>query len=103
MSTFLVTYHRAGSPDPSEMQEAVAAFAAWLDANSSVVTDPGAPCRPVDRVCSRDPEPTAAFGGYSILQGSLDEVRSALATYPFVTRGGTLQLNETADPAALAG
>jgi hypothetical protein len=54
-------------------------------------------------VSSSDPEPTAAFGGYSILQGSLDEVRSALATHPFVTRGGTLQLNETVDPAALAG
>jgi hypothetical protein len=45
----------------------------------------------------------AAIGGYSILEGSLAEVQAALATHPFVTRGGTLQLNETVDPAALGG
>jgi hypothetical protein len=103
MSTYVVTYHGAGSPDPGQMQEAMAAFAAWLESNRSLVRDPGAPCRPVDQVSSGDPEPMAAIGGYSILEGSLTEVQAALATHPFVARGGTLQLNETVDPAALGG
>jgi len=94
MPKYVVTYHGPGSPKPDEMQEAMAAFGAWLAANGSVVTDPGAPCRPVDQVASGTPEPMAAIGGYSILDGSLEDVLSALSTHPFVVRGGTLQLNE---------
>lgn len=98
MPKYVVTYHGSGSPAPEEMQEAMAAFGVWLGANQALVTDAGAPCRPVDQVASGTPEPMAAIGGYSILEGSLEDVLAALSTHPFVGRGGTLQLNEAVTP-----
>jgi len=99
MSTYLVTYHGAGSPDPSEMESAKAAFGAWLAQAGAAVTDPGAPLRSVGQIATGSPEPLAAIAGYSLLEtGSLDELQALLADHPFVTRGGTLQINEVMTP-----
>ncbi|MFD6700415.1 MULTISPECIES: hypothetical protein [unclassified Microbacterium] len=95
MARFLVTYAGMGHPDPAQMEAARAAFGSWLAHAGPVVVDPGAPVSHVGDVAARDPAPAPAFSGYSILEAdTVDEVRGVLASHPFVSRGGTLQINQ---------
>jgi hypothetical protein len=81
----------------------IAAFEAWSTAHAAVIVDGGAPCMPAGQVANGEAAPMAAIGGFSILDGSEDDVKAALAAHPFVARGGTLQLNLAIDPSQLAG
>ena len=99
MAKYLVTYHGTGSPDPSQREAAMAAFMNWLGEAGDVVADPGAPLRPQGAVAAGEPEQTPAIAGYSILEAdSLEAARAALATHPFVSRGGTLAIHEALVP-----
>ncbi|MDR2323530.1 hypothetical protein ACIPY5_09500 [Microbacterium sp. NPDC089698] len=95
MARFLVTYAGMGHPDPAQMEAARAAFGAWLAQAGPIVVDPGAPVSHVGDVSAQEPAPAPAFSGYSILEAdTVGEVQDALASHPFVSRGGTLQINQ---------
>ena len=93
MTKFIITYHGSGSPDPSERESAMAAFGAWLASTGDSVIDPGAPTRPAAQVGAETD--LVPIGGYTILEAdSVEAAQALLAGHPFVTRGGTLQINE---------
>jgi hypothetical protein len=96
VTKFLVTYHGVKvEPDPAAQQQMMAAFGQWLAAAGPAVVDPGAPLRMVAQVSDGDAQPAASLGGYSIIQA--DDQAAAekiLEIHPFLSRGGTLQLNE---------
>jgi hypothetical protein len=96
VSKFLVTYHGSGMPDdPELMEQAKAAFGAWLGEAGDAVVDPGAPVQMVTQVSSGSVTDPAEIGGYSIIQAdSPDAAAAVLKSHPYVTRGGTLQVNQ---------
>ena len=96
MAKYLVTYHGSQPPsDPAVMEQAKAAFGQWLQAAGNVVLDPGAPTHFTTQVSNEIPAAAVEIGGYSIIEApSLDEALQILRSHPFVSRGGTLQVNE---------
>jgi len=96
MSKFLVTYHGSGMPDdPKLMEQAKAAFGAWLGGAGDAVVDPGAPVHMVTQVSSGNATEPAEIGGYPIIQAdSPDAALAVLQSHPYVARGGTLQVNQ---------
>jgi hypothetical protein len=96
VARFLVTYHGSGMPtDPAQMSQAREAFGRWLGEAGSAVVDPGAPLRFGGQVSGGDPTPQVEIGGSSVIQAdSLEAARQVLASHPFVSRGGTLHLDE---------
>jgi hypothetical protein len=85
MSKYLITYHNAKMPDdPAIMEQAKIAFGKWLQEAGKAVVDPGAPVRTSTQVSGASPSALVEIGGYSII----------LTSHPFVSRGGTLQINE---------
>jgi len=96
MTRFLVTYHGSGMPDdPELMEQAKAAFGAWVAEAGDAVVDPGAPLHMVTQVSSGSATVPVEVGGYSIIQAdSPDAAVAVLQSHPYVARGGTLQLNQ---------
>ena len=106
MSKFLVTYHGSGMPDdPALMEQAQAAFGAWVAGAGDAIVDPGAPVNVVRQVTAKGryarvvategATEAAKIGGYSIIQAdSVDGAKAVLSSHPYVTRGGTLQVNQ---------
>jgi hypothetical protein len=96
MSKFLVTYHGSGMPDdPELLEQAKAAFGAWLGEAGDAIVDPGAPVRKVTQVSSGNATEPVEIGGYSIIQADSPEAAAAvLKSHPYVARGGTLQVNQ---------
>jgi hypothetical protein len=100
MPTYLVTYHGGpGMPsDPAAAEQMLAAFQAWVAEVGSAMRDPGAPLGDA-RTVSGDGDSVwqqaASIGGYSILEtGDLDDAVRLVRSHPFLTRGGSLQVNE---------
>ncbi|MDQ6877326.1 MAG: YciI family protein [Candidatus Dormibacteraeota bacterium] len=96
MSRFLVTYHGSGVPtDPAQAEQARAAFGEWLTKAGKAVIDAGAPLRPGTQVSNGGASPRVMIAGYSVIEAAnLEEAAEILRSHPFVTRGGTLQLDE---------
>jgi hypothetical protein len=96
MKKYLITYHGSQMPnDPEMMEKAKVAFGAWLREAGKSVIDPGAPTHTVSQVSNGNPPGQVEIGGYSIIEASSpDEVNKILKSHPFVSRGGTLQVNE---------
>jgi len=96
MARFLVTYHGQGMPDdPAMMEQAKAAFVAWVGEAGDAIVDPGAPVHMVQQVATGEATTPAEIGGYSIIQAdSADDAAAVLRSHPYVGRGGTLQVNE---------
>ncbi len=96
MGKYLVTYHGGGMPsDPAQAAEARAAFGAWLGEAGSAVLDAGAPVHPVARVSHGAATEEVGIGGYSVIEAATqDDAVALLQRHPFVSRGGTLQVNE---------
>jgi hypothetical protein len=96
MSKYLITYHNAKMPnDPAIMEQAKIAFGKWLQEAGKAVIDPGAPVRTSTQVSGASPSALVEIGGYSIIQAaSAEEAVKILTSHPFVSRGGTLQINE---------
>jgi hypothetical protein len=96
LSKFLVTYHGSGMPtDPTQAEQARAAFGEWLTKAGRAVIDPGAPLRPGTQVSNSGATPSVVIAGYSVIEAAnLEEAAEILKSHPFVTRGGTLQLDE---------
>jgi hypothetical protein len=96
VARFLVTYHGQGMPDdPEMMEQAKAAFLAWVGQAGDALVDPGAPLQMVRQVASGTPEAPVEIGGYSIIEADDAEAAAAvLASHPYVGRGGTLQVNQ---------
>jgi hypothetical protein len=96
MARFLVTYHGSGMPsDPALMEQAKAAFGAWLASAGDAVVDPGAPVALATQVASGEPLAAVDVGGYSIIQANdAKDAAAVLASRPYVGRGGTLRVNQ---------
>jgi hypothetical protein len=96
LSKFLVTYHGSGMPtDPSQAEQARAAFGEWLSKAGNAVIDPGAPLRPGTQVSNGGASPRVTIAGYSIIEAAnVEEAAQIVESHPFVARGGTLQLDE---------
>jgi hypothetical protein len=96
MSRYLITYHNAKVPnDPAVMEQAKIAFGKWLQEAGKSVIDPGTPIRTVTQVSDGSPSPLVEIGGYSIVEAaSAEQAVKILTSHPFVSRGGTLQVNE---------
>jgi hypothetical protein len=96
MNKYLITYHNAQMPaDPEMMQQAKMAFGKWLQEAGPAVIDPGAPVSVVTQLASCTPSQAVDMGGYSIIEAENDaEASRILKTHPFISRGGTLQLNK---------
>jgi len=93
MARFLVTYHGLGAPAPDQIEQAKAAFGAWLAQAGAAVVDPGAPLQPAGAVGEQ--AEAVSISGYSMLEAeSVDAVKALLASHPYVARGGTLQVHE---------
>jgi hypothetical protein len=96
MSRFLVTYHGSGMPDdPTLIEQAKAAFGSWVAGAGDAIVDPGAPVHMVTQVASEGATEAVQIGGYSIIQAdSVDDATAVLSSHPYVSRGGTLQVNQ---------
>ena len=99
MSRFLVTYHGSGMPDdPAMLEQAKAAFGAWVQEAGSAIVDPGAPVMMVGQVSNETAADPAEIGGYSIIEAdSPQAAEDVLRSHPYVARGGTLQVNQIVD------
>jgi hypothetical protein len=81
--------------DPAMVEQAKAAFIAWVGEAGDTIVDPGAPSHMVQQVATEQATAPAEIGGYTIIQAdSADEAAALLRSHPYVGRGGTLQLNE---------
>jgi hypothetical protein len=84
--------------DPELMEQAKAAFGAWLVEAGDAIVDPGAPAHMATRVGSADGVHPVEIGGYSMIQADTpDAAADVLKTHPYVARGGVLLLNEVLD------
>jgi hypothetical protein len=103
MPTYLITYHGSGGmpSDPESQQQAIAAFGAWVGSAGDAIVDPGAPLAATKSVSSNGTEDGAAsceIGGYTLLRApNIDAAVQLLTNHPFISRGGTLQVNEAVD------
>jgi hypothetical protein len=103
MPTYLVTYHGAGGvpADPEARRQIQAAFGAWVASVGDAMVDPGAPLSASKAVSSGGVEDSPAdgrIGGYTVLRAAdLDTAVKVVATHPFVSRGGTLQVSEAVE------
>ena len=99
MSRFLVTYHGSGMPDdPALMEQAKVAFGDWVGEAGDAIVDPGAPVQMMAQVASGGATAAVEIGGYSIIQGdSVEDAKAVLSSHPYVSRGGTLQINQILD------
>ena len=96
MSKYLITYHNSAMPnDPAVLEQAKIAFGKWLQQAGKAVIDPGAPTHMTSQVASGNPSSAVEIGGYSIIEAADEnEAAKILQTHPFVSRGGTLQVNK---------
>ncbi len=77
------------------MEQAKAAFIAWVGDAGDAIVDPGAPVHMVEQVATGQAAAPAEIGGYSIIEAAdADAAASVLKSHPYVGRGGTLQINE---------
>jgi hypothetical protein len=99
MIRFLVTYHGSGMPDdPALREQAKAAFGNWVAGAGDAIVDPGAPVQMMTQVATDGPTEAVQIGGYSIIQAdSVENARTVLSSHPYVSRGGTLQVNQILD------
>jgi hypothetical protein len=99
VSRFLITYHGSGMPDdPALMEQAMVAFGKWAADAGGAIVDPGAPVHMVTQVATEGATEAVQIGGYSIIQAdSVDDARAVLSSHPYVSRGGTLQVNQILD------
>ena len=101
MPKYLITYHGgSGMPeDPAEQQQMMQAFGAWVASVGTGMVDPGAPvavARTVSEGGVAEGQSAAALGGYSIIEAdSMDGAVKLVENHPFISRGGTLQVNES--------
>lgn len=100
MPKYLITYHGGeGMPtDPEGSQQAMAAFQSWAAGVGAAMIDPGAPLAGAKTVSAgsvSEGQAAGSIGGYTLIQAAdLDEAVKLVEPHPFLTRGGSLQVNE---------
>jgi hypothetical protein len=103
MARFLVTYHGGGMPQDSDArQQAMAAFAKWVERTGDALIDPGAPLGPPKTVSAgsvKDGPASGPIGGYSVIEADdIDAAVDLVGEHPFVERGGSLQVSPGVAP-----
>lgn len=101
MARYLVTYHGSEmSHEPEAMAQARNAFMAWAQKAGPALVEPGAPVVAVKSISSSGASDRAAEGalqGWSVVEAESPEAAAEiLSDHPFLSRGGTLQINEPA-------
>ena len=100
MPKFLVTYHGGTEVphDPEVMAKVRAAFMQWAQKTGPALADPGAPIAGKKTVSTngmKDGAADGAYDGWSVIEAAdSDEVAEILKDHPFISRGGSLQINE---------
>jgi hypothetical protein len=100
MPRFLVTYHGGQElpHDPAVMERIRAAFMEWAQKTGPALVDPGAPIAARKTVSTkgvRDGAADGAVDGWSVVEAAdMNAVAAILKDHPFVSRGGSLQINE---------
>ena len=100
MPRFLVTYHGGAEVphDPVVMERIRAAFVQWAQKTGPALVDPGAPIagrKTVTTNGSRDGAADGPVDGWSVVEAAdMDAVAEIIKDHPFVSRGGSLQINE---------
>jgi hypothetical protein len=95
MARYLITYHGPGMPhDPAAVGQARQAFMAWAQKTGAALVDPGSPIAGYRTVGGPAEGPVL---GWSVIEAdSPEDVAALLDDHPFVSRGGSLQINEPA-------
>jgi hypothetical protein len=100
MPRFLVTYHGGAEVphDPEVMERIRAAFMQWAQKTGPALVDPGSPIAGRKTVSTKGLKDGAADGpvdGWSVVEAAdMDTAAEILKDHPFVSRGGSLQVNE---------
>jgi hypothetical protein len=103
MPTYLIAYHGAGGPPPTQeaREQMMAAFGAWVASVGDHMVDPGAPLGASKTVSPEGVTDgcSVQIGGYSLIKADdLDEAVGLVKSHPFVARGGSLQVSESVAP-----
>jgi hypothetical protein len=95
MARYLITYHGPGMPlDPAAARQAREAFMAWAQKAGAALVEPGSPIAGYRTVGGPAEGPVL---GWSVIEADdPDHVAAMLDDHPFVSRGGSLQINEPA-------
>ena len=99
MARFLVTYYAGDMPqDPESIAQTRRAFIQWAAKTGAALADVGAPIRSATTISSdgiRDGAPAGPLMGWSVIEAEDGNAAVRLMVdHPFISRGGTLQLNE---------
>ena len=99
MARFLVTYYAGDMPqDPESIAQTRRAFIQWAAKAGAALTDVGAPIRSATTISSdgiHDGTLAGPFMGWSVIEAEDGNAAVRLMEdHPFISRGGTLQLNE---------
>jgi hypothetical protein len=88
--------------DDQGRQQAMAAFAKWVEQTGKALVDPGAPLGPAKTVSSTsvtDGPAGGPCGGYSVIEaGDINATVSLVAKHPFVERGASQQVSPAVAP-----
>ena len=103
MPTYLIAYHGAGGPPPTQeaREQMMAAFGAWVASVGDHMVDPGAPLGASKTVSQEGVTDGGSeqIGGYSLIKADdLDEAVGLVKSHPFIARGGSLQVSESVAP-----
>ena len=93
MARYLITYHGPGMPhDPAAVQQARQAFMTWADKTGAPLVEPGSPIAGTQTIGAPAEGPVL---GWSVIEAdSAEDVVALLEDHPFVSRGGSLAINE---------
>ena len=106
MPTYLITYHGGeGMPaTPEGREQALTAFRDWAESVGDAMIDPGAPlagARTVSGDGVSEGPASGSLSGYTLIEaGSIEAAVQLVQGHPFLTRGGSLQVNEAVNPGA---
>lgn len=103
MTKYLFSYHGGGMPEtPEEQAKVMAAWESWIGANSSSMTDPGAPFGVTKTVNARGDvtdgggaNPVTGFGIVEV--ESIDAALEIAKGCPILDSGGSVEVGEAMD------
>ena len=103
MPRYLVTYHGPGMPhDPESIAAAQQAFLTWAGKTGALLVEPGSPIAGTLTLTPNGLVEAPGEGpvlGWSVIEADSPEgVASIIEDHPFVSRGGSLQINKPPGP-----
>ncbi|WP_138418286.1 hypothetical protein [Sinomonas gamaensis] len=96
MTRFLITYHGMPYPQPDVISASRTALRKWAENFlGTALVDFGAPLLLGGQIAASEPVDAVEIDGYSIIEArSLADARALLSDHPYISLGGTIQINE---------